>query len=243
MARVSYDEMAAVYDEVYSFKNYRKDADKVRAYARRYCRSRGLSLLDVACGTGLHLEHLGKHFAVEGVDLSPQMLRVARKRLGSVPLHKGDFRNFDLHRQFDVVTCLSSSIGYARTMADLRKALKRMAAHLKPGGVLVLEPWLTPENTTDRYVSVLTAGQGDRKIARISYTRKRGRRCELQLHHVVADKSGAKYWSENHLMGLFTTQEYEKALYEAGLWLRAKPKGFLGRGMFVATRPVDGPLR
>ena len=51
---------------------------------------------------------------------------------------------FDLGCRFDVVTCLFSSIGYVGTVERLDQAIATMAAHLEPGGTLIVEPWLSP---------------------------------------------------------------------------------------------------
>ena len=49
------------------------------------------TLLDVACGTGKHLEVLQHEFEVEGLDLDGDLLAIARERLGpAVPLYQGD---------------------------------------------------------------------------------------------------------------------------------------------------------
>ena len=80
--------------------------------------------------------------------MTPEMLEVARARHPEITFHQGDMRTFDLGRRFDVVTCLFSSIGYLRSPSDLRAAVINMARHLQPGGVLIIEPWLTEETWT-----------------------------------------------------------------------------------------------
>ncbi len=80
------------------------------------------------------------------MDICPELLEVARKRTPSVLFHLGDMTDFDLSKQFDIVTCLFSSIGYVKTLDKLQYAMRSMVAHLKPEGVLVIEPWFTPEN-------------------------------------------------------------------------------------------------
>jgi hypothetical protein len=47
---------------------------------------------------------------------------------------RADMVNLELGRQFDVVLCLFSSIGYVRTRALLKKTLFSFARHLKAGG-------------------------------------------------------------------------------------------------------------
>lgn len=60
------------------------------------------------------------------------MLASARRHVGAeVPLHEGDFLDFDLHRAFDVVSCLSSSICHTETSAGLQRAILRVGAHVQ----------------------------------------------------------------------------------------------------------------
>ena len=75
------------------------------------------SLLDVACGTGGHLVHLRRWYEVMGVDIDAGMLDEARRRLPGDTFVEGDMRSFRLHRTFDAVSCLFSSIGYMRSEA------------------------------------------------------------------------------------------------------------------------------
>ena len=81
----------------------------------------------MACGTGKHLEQLRAWYEVSGLDLDPQLLAIARERLGAVELHEGDMTAFSLGRRFDVVTCLFSSIGYVGTVERLGDAIAAMA--------------------------------------------------------------------------------------------------------------------
>ena len=83
------------------------------------------------------------------------MLAVARQRLPELTLRQGDMRTFDLGKQFDAITCLFSAIGYMPTIDDVRAAIGNMAHHLRPGGVLLVEPWLTPDMAIDGHRSAL----------------------------------------------------------------------------------------
>src|SRR4051812_11916048 len=108
---MSYTSRPELYDLEYSFKDYAAEVARIeRTVRERNARAR--TLLDVACGTGKHLEHLRTRFECEGADLDEGLLDVARKRVPGVPLHHLDMRDFDLGRQFDVITCLFSSIGF-----------------------------------------------------------------------------------------------------------------------------------
>jgi ubiquinone/menaquinone biosynthesis C-methylase UbiE len=70
------------YDAIYAWKDYPAEVDRLLSIIRERVPEAG-SLLDVACGTGKHLELLRDHYRVEGVDLDPEMIALARERLGS----------------------------------------------------------------------------------------------------------------------------------------------------------------
>src|SRR3954470_16047880 len=100
-----YQRFAAVYDAIYSFKKYAEEAEKLKEIA--FSRSpNAKTWLDVACGTGTHIEYLKTDFKCTGVDLSEDLLKLAREKHADVEFLAGDMRTFDLGRQFDVVSCL-----------------------------------------------------------------------------------------------------------------------------------------
>src|SRR5207302_3074142 len=111
------------------------EADMVIGELRRR-HPKPASLLDVGCGTGAHLPRFAEQFDVAGIDLSEEMLAIARERCPNVPLTRADMRTFEMGRQFEAVVCLFSAIGYLTEEADLRQAIATMASHLGGGGVL-----------------------------------------------------------------------------------------------------------
>ena len=75
-----YSRTAECYDKVYAYKDYPAEARALTAFLRQELRSGGSRLLDVACGTGLHVGCLAEEWQVEGVDLSAEMLARAGRR-------------------------------------------------------------------------------------------------------------------------------------------------------------------
>ena len=142
----NYDKSAEVYDAIYATKkDYAKEADKVHAIIQEYKQSNDNDLLDVACGTGLHAAALLQWYNVEGLDLSENQLTVARRRLPNIQFYHADMTDFELGKRYDVVISLFSAIGELLDIEQVNCAVKTMAKHLKPGGVLIIEPWLRPE--------------------------------------------------------------------------------------------------
>jgi trans-aconitate methyltransferase len=227
---------ARYYDLIYGFKDYRGEAEKLAKIVQEKGRSSGRSLLDVACGSGHHLEYLVEWFVVEGLDLAPDLLELARERLPGVPFHQADMADFALERQFDVISCLFSSIGYLKTLERVRQAVECWVKHLTPGGVLLIEPWFTPENWHPGSVHALLVDQPELKIARLSTSMVEGRLSYFDFHYLVATSAGTEHFVERHEMGLFETEEQLEILTQAGLQAEYDPDGLTGRGLLIGRK-------
>lgn len=231
---------AELYDAIYSFKDYAAESARVRDLIGSRGRSGGKALLDVACGTGSHLEHLGRHYEAEGLDRDEGMLAVARRRHAGMVFHHGDMIDFELGRRFDAVTCLFSSIGYARTVDRMSRAVSSMARHLRPGGVLLIEPWFGPGNISGGTPHAVFVDRPDLKIARLNVTIVEDRRTVLDFHYLVASQSGVEHFTERHEMGLFTIDEYREAIEQCGLAVDYDSEGLTRRGLFLGLAPGEG---
>jgi SAM-dependent methyltransferase len=225
---------ARYYDELYAFKDYAAAADKLHAVLRER-HPRAESLLDVGCGTGRHVESLRRHYRAEGLDLNPDLLALARARCPDVPFHQGDMTAFDLGRRFDVVTCLFSSIAYVRTVDNLRRAVAAMARHLQPGGLLVVEPWFTPDRYWTGTITANHVDLPDLKIAWMYTSERVDRLSVLDIHYLVGTPEKVEHFEERHEMGLFTDEEYGQAFRAAGLEPEHDPEGLFHRGLYVAA--------
>jgi ubiquinone/menaquinone biosynthesis C-methylase UbiE len=142
--KIPYSLTARVYDDIYAGKEYGAEAGQIRSLIRRYGPSRARSLLDVACGTGNHLAYFSRWFDCTGLDRTPAMLRVARRKLPRVRFVEARMETFDLDERFDAITCLFSAIAYVRNPQELRRTIRNLATHLNPGGVALVEPFFTP---------------------------------------------------------------------------------------------------
>ncbi len=232
-----FKETARYYDRIYAFKDYAAEASKIRVIVEEELRTGGRRLLDVACGTGLHLEQLKAHFDAEGLDLSPELLEISRERNPKLTHHTADMRTFELDARFDVVTCLFSSIGYMTTADDLHRAIERMAAHLVPGGFLIVEPWLTPDAWRSNTVHGLFIDEPQLKIARVNTSFTEGRVSVFDLHHLIGTPEKTEHVVEHHELGLYTVDEMTGAFSAVGLDVRYDPEGLTGRGLYVARKP------
>ena len=229
--------VADLYDAIYfhTGKDYDGEVRALHDLIQKH-NPRARTLLDVGCGTGQHLARFRQHYRVEGADLDPGMLLHARSRLGpDVPLHLADMVDLDLGKRFDVVTSLFSAIGYVRTVPRLRRAVKALASHLEPGGLLIVEPWFHPETWKGEGPGVYASfvDEPGWKIARLGVNRRRGRLTTLNHRFLVATADGFQSLREKLVLRLFTDAEYRRAFELAGLRVEHDPKGIAGRGTYL----------
>ena len=229
----------AIYDVIYdpySGKDYKSESKRLRQFIRRHKRSDGKSLLDVAAGTGRHLHYLRAWFDVQGLDINRRMIATAQERNPGIEFHLGVMLTFRLSERFDVVTCLFSAIGYMSTLAKLRRAIRNMGLHLKPGGVLIIEPWITPRNFKSGTLHAVLVNQPKLKLARIGKSSSRGRISIIDFHYLIATPKATRYFRETEKFGLFTHSEYLGAFRAAGLRVAYDRKGLIGRGLYVGVK-------
>jgi len=229
----------AVYDAIYdpySGKDYESESKRLKQLIGRHKRSDGNSLLDLPSGTGRHLYYLKAWFNAEGLDINPKMLEIARKRNPGMRFHRGNMRTFKLTKRFDIITCLFSAIGYMTTRAQLRRAVGNMSAHLRPRGVLIIEPWISPRDFKNGSLHAVLVNQPKLKLARIGRSIAHGKTSIIKFHYLLATPKTTRYFSESEKFGLFTQAEYASALRSAGLRVTYYRKGLIGRGLYVGVK-------
>ncbi|HSK86789.1 MAG TPA: class I SAM-dependent methyltransferase, partial [Anaerolineales bacterium] len=214
------------------------EAARTRKIIQTYKQTKGKSLLDVACGTGAHAGYLSRYYQVEGLDLDAGLLAIAKKKLPKLRFHQGDMLDFDLGRQYDAIVCLFSSIGYVKTKSRLQKAIRTMARHLLPGGVLVIEPWFSAKQWHPGRASMTQVNKPDLKIVRMSLSKQRGKLSLIEFQYLVGTSKGIEHSVEIHELGLFSHQEYLNAFKAAGLKVAHDPEGLDGRGLYIGQKEL-----
>ena len=170
------------------------------------------------------------------------MLALAQKRFPDLTFHQGDMLDFDLGRQFDVVTCLFSSIAYVKTQQRLEQATATMARHVRPGGMLVIEPFVGPQDWQEGRPTATFVDRDDLKIARMSVGAREGDVAILDFEYLIATSAGIERYSERHELGLFTDAQYQRAYRAAGFLSRAMRKGSWGGAFtWASVRSLKAP--
>ncbi|HEX7280177.1 MAG TPA: class I SAM-dependent methyltransferase [Solirubrobacterales bacterium] len=100
----------------------------------------GERILDLACGTGRHsLELVRQGFSVVGVEISPELVEIAKKDADEQGLEatfiEGDLRKLEFEDEFDVVLNLNDgAVGYFETDEENHRTFEVISRALKQGG-------------------------------------------------------------------------------------------------------------
>ena len=201
-------------------------------------------LLELGVGGGHNLSHLTDDFDCTAVDLSPDMLALSKGLNPGVEHHVGDMRNIRLERTFDTVL-VHDSASYLLTEQDLTETFATAAAHLRPGGVLMVAPDWFQETFPDGWVYNWDRQQGD---------------IEVNIQEVMVDPDPSDTQVEStytytikkagvttvevdtHITGLFSIQTWSDLMGQAGFRVEVRTlppnEGGYGSWLFIG---VMGP--
>lgn len=230
----SYTRMTGeVYDLIYSEKDYAGEVAKLKELVAGQCESGGSKVLVAACGTGRHVEHLVDEYDVDGFDLSSEQVTAAKKKFPDLNIFEGDMRDFETENAYDVVTCLFSSIGYAHTKEELDRTIANFAKHTKPGGLVLVEPWLSADQFEAGHFSVETQSNQHLSVARMGISSQEGNLSVLSMHHMVGTSEGAEHFLEEHRLAMHSDKDFTDAFQKAGLEVEIDPEGLTGRRLCI----------
>ncbi|MGT2650698.1 class I SAM-dependent DNA methyltransferase [Streptococcus troglodytae] len=137
----NYQKFAAVYDSIMDDSLYDQWTD---FSLRHFPKKKSAKLLELACGTGIQsIRFKQAGFDVTGLDLSQDMLNLARKRAEAadldIPFIQGNMLELSHLDQFDLVTCYSDSLCYMEDEVALGDVFEQVYAHLNSGGIFIFD--------------------------------------------------------------------------------------------------------
>tara|TARA_B100000575_G_scaffold282005_1_gene273189 strand:- start:2558 stop:3262 length:705 start_codon:yes stop_codon:yes gene_type:complete len=145
-----FESISSEYDfmnDLMTFKNHSKWKKEIAEIAKY---SSPTKILDIATGTGDIAINLSKinGSKIEGVDVSENMLKIARKKIDKLKIDNISLKTCEAENlffndnQFDII-----SIGYGvRNFSDLEKGLSESYRVLKKNGKLIILETSIPEN-------------------------------------------------------------------------------------------------
>jgi len=138
-----YAGLAGIYDYLVAGVDFEDWVDYLEKILRRFALF-PRRVLDLACGTGnITLPLAGRGYRVTGLDISPEMLSLARQKAAAAGLQvdfwAGDMRSFALDGHFSLITCFHDGLNYLLGEDELRRCFQRVSEHLEPNGLFVFD--------------------------------------------------------------------------------------------------------
>ncbi len=134
-----YSDLSAYYDLMCSGIDYQEQSDAVFRIHKLFGAG-GLTYLDLACGSGPHLQwflHYG--YQATGLDLNPAMLVLAQNRCATAHFSQQNMANYQFPQKFDLITCFLYSIHYCYPIPQFFAAFKNTYDALNDGGVFCFD--------------------------------------------------------------------------------------------------------
>ncbi len=233
----TYSFFARYYDAIYSEKDYKSEVESLHKTIQALKRSEGNTLLDAACGTGGHIQYFRNYYNAAGMDASKEMLEVARGKFGDVDFYQANMTEFDLNRQFDVVTCLFGSISYLITKESLHRAIKCFSDHTVRGGLVIIEPVFTAETVRPSSMGIRCVDEAEYKLSRVSSSKREGDVVYLNFHYLLATPSEVEHIFDPSPMGVFSKHDFVDGMKSAGFEVIGEESGLSKEAIFIGIKP------
>src|ERR1700730_14298204 len=115
-----------------------ENAERILGYRERHL-PQADSLLELGCGSGSILAGLRDLNSLVGLDRSPQMLAVARRKVPEARFILADMTEFELGERFDIVICVFDTLNHLLRFDAWCRLFERARAHLRDGGLFVFD--------------------------------------------------------------------------------------------------------
>jgi SAM-dependent methyltransferase len=113
----------------------------------------GGPVLELAIGTGrIALPLAGRGVDVHGIDISEQMVAKLRAKPGGakIPVTMGDFADVPVEGDYALIYVVFNTLFALLSQDDQLRCFRNAAAHLRPGGVFVIEAFVPDVTLFDR---------------------------------------------------------------------------------------------
>ncbi len=138
-----YDEIASLYDEkLWNDMPYNEEINKFCNYLN------GNTILDIGCAMGSFTKYVAdKGFLVDGIDISPNFIQIAKKKVKNANFSVMDMLNMKLDKYYDGIMLINSMIHIEKSkMVELFKNIKN---YLKEDGIIFV---ILQEGEGEQYV-------------------------------------------------------------------------------------------
>tara|TARA_B100000963_G_scaffold341878_1_gene342084 strand:+ start:117 stop:890 length:774 start_codon:yes stop_codon:yes gene_type:complete len=209
-----------LYDVIYQKKNYRAETNLISKIIKKFLSS-NVSILDIGCGTGEHtLELLKKGYKVTGIDLSNEMLKIAKKKLLSNNLFSNNLYNLNayevdkLNFKFDVVLLMFNVIGY---LENIQFFFQKLQDCLSSDAFIIFDYW--SEKAVKKNPPKLTEKNfyyNKFKVTKISKGKIIKNKVKVDLNLNIVENNKIKSFAETHDVKFYDIRDLVKTIEKFG---------------------------
>ena len=213
-----YGDLAWIWPIISPVEDYIEETELFSKLIREHSKIKVKALLHLGCGGGHNDYTFKKHFKVTSLDISEDMLSLAKKLNPEVNYKYGDMRTIRLEERFDAVTILDS-INYIRTIEDLLRTFITTYEHLKPGGVFLTFVEQIAEKFKENITKYSTHSQGNVEITFIeNYYDPDPTDTSYEATFIYLIRVGGKLevHTDCHLCGIFKLETWHELLKAIG---------------------------
>lgn len=213
-ANALYTDLSGYYDLMCADIDYPAQSSSIRRLDQMFGTG-GKTHLDLACGTGPHVQHFIEFgYQSAGLDINQPMLDIAKLRCPAAQFSLQDMSAFSVTEPVDLITCFLYSIHYNADLEKLTDCLASVHKALKPNGVFCfngvdkhkIDNNLFAKHSAKQANEVFTfssgwhyPGTGDAQSLKVSIEK--------------TSAQGSQIWHDEHTMVAFSFTQLQRILH------------------------------
>lgn len=217
-----YSDLAWLWPLVSEREEYAEESDCWRSLLRQHLGSGRHHLLELGVGGGHNLSFLTGEFDATAVDLSAAMLAHSQQLNPGVEHIVGDMRTVRLQRKFAAVL-IHDAIGYMHTEDDLLATFATAAAHLEPGGLLLMSPDYFRDTFVSPQVYHVTRRNADCELTYVEYVYDpdpADTSVDIIMTFFIRRAGSLDIEHDRHVLSLFSGADWLRLLTKSGFHAR-----------------------
>ncbi len=212
---MQYGEIALVYDSLMYDMPYKDWAEFIRKNLK------GRSVLELGCGTGSITELLSAYYDITALDLSEDMLDIAREKLMKkgrmARFIKGDMRDFSVHKPLDNAIIVCDGVNYLTSPEDVKKTFRKVYDNVASGGRFIFD--ISSPYKLNSMADQLYSEDAD-DVTYIWRNTMKDNIINMDItFFVLEDKDRYFRFDENHIQRAHSAEEISQWLKECGFEL------------------------
>ncbi|MHA1728934.1 MAG: class I SAM-dependent DNA methyltransferase [Promethearchaeota archaeon] len=205
-----YYELARVYHEMYqSIFNYE---DEFRIYDEIMKQKKSKKILEIGCGSGNLAQYfLNAGYKYLGLDISEEMLVIAKEVAPDADFIRGDMRNLQIKDKFDAVIITGRCFTYMVENEDVINALKSIHGILKPSGYLIFDNFnaesIFEDFKENMVFSTEYKGKKYKRVSKNSINMQSGWTWNWNATYYITESGKTKQVEDTSILRAFTEDE------------------------------------